>query len=675
MNAAQPRPGDREWFGSRWRVRGFGIRLALVAFVVLASPAGLSAHALLKSSTPAAGAVLGDAPQSVTLTFSEAPDLRLTQVKVLDSAGTDHVSGSIVAVEAPPFSLSAPLGKLGDGAYTVSWRAVSAVDGHVSAGSFAFGVGVAPPKGAPDGGVAGVSESGSPPAILARWLLYLGFVALIGAAFVAVVVARRPAPDLLAMAAIGWVLIALGTIAVIGVQWAETGAPLETLPATSVGIAALGRLISLGLAALALAILGVSKGTRAGRAWLGVLAAGIVLVFVDVATGHAAAGAGGPTQIGVQWIHGLSAAAWVGGLAALLIVLRSTPREERLPLARRFSTWAGIALAGVAMTGLFRAIDEIGSFAGFLTTDFGRIVLLKTGFLVVLAGLGALNRYVNLRSPERFRGWFSRVGGGEIVAAVAIIGLSALLVNLTPPASAAGPIAPVARPIVASGSDFGTSVKLRLVATPGTVGANQFDVAVVDYDTGQPVDASAVSLKLQLVSQSGVEPATLALQKTTTGHFSATSPALSIDGIWQATATVTLPGGAVDVPLVVATTVPVQPVTQNASPGVPTIYTVQLGTAGSAQLYLDPGTPGTNDVHVTFFDPTGGALAIESAAIAVTDASGAGRLLSPRTLDVGHFVATTDVAAGNLVVDVVGPLPKASGGGQAHVHVTIEVQP
>jgi copper transport protein len=372
--------------------RGFALGLAVVALLSLATPAALSAHALLKSSTPASGAVLGDAPQNVTLTFTETPDLRLTQVKVLDSAGADHVSGPVVAVDAPPFSLSAPLGKLGDGAYTVSWRAVSAVDGHVSAGSFAFGVGVAPPTAAPDSGGAGVSESGSPPAVLARWLLYLGFVALIGAAFVAVVVARRPAPDLLAMAAIGWVLVALGTLAVIAVQWAETGAPLETLVSTSVGVAALGRVASLGLAGLALAILGVSKGAMTARAWLGVLAAGILLVFVDVATGHAAAGPGGPTQIGVQWIHGLSAAAWVGGLAALLVVLRSTPREARLALARRFSTWAGIALAGVAMTGLFRAIDEIGSFGGFLTTDFGRIVLLKTGFLIVVAGLGALNR-------------------------------------------------------------------------------------------------------------------------------------------------------------------------------------------------------------------------------------------------------------------------------------------
>jgi hypothetical protein len=377
----------------------------------------------------------------------------------------------------------------------------------------------------------------------------------------------------------------------------------------------------------------------------------------------------------VQSIHGIAAAAWVGGLAALLIHLRSTPRDERLAPARRFSTFAGGALIAVALTGLFRAIDEVGSFGAFLTTDFGRIVLLKTGLLAVLAMLGAFNRYLNLPNPARFERLFRRVGGAEIVAAVAIIGVSALLVNLTPPASAGGPPKPVARPIVAVGSDFGTSIKLRLVATPGTVGTNQFEAAVVDYDTGQPVDASAVGLRFELQSQPGVEAATLDLQKTTVGHFSASAASLSIDGIWQITATVAVAGGSVDVPPVVATRIPDQASTQNISPGLPTIYTVQLGAAGSAQLYLDPGLPGMNDVHVTFFDPAGAALAVDRVTMALTDASGAAVLLAPRTLDVGHFVATTNVLAGSVTLDAVGPLPTSAGGGQVHVHVTIEVQP
>ena len=82
-----------------------------------------------------------------------------------------------------------------------------------------------------------------------------------------------------------------------------------------------------------------------------------------------------------------------------------------------------------------------------------------------------------------------------------------------------------------------------------------------------------------------------------------------------------------------------------------------------------------NDVHVTFFDPAGGALPVESVAMSMTDPAGTAMLLAPRTLDVGHFVATTNVRAGTVGIDAAGPLPKSVGGGQVHVHVTIEVQP
>lgn len=655
--------------------------LALAATAVLAAtawPPGTDAHALLHGSTPSSGAVLGAAPDGVVLTFTESPDPRLTAIKVLDSDGVDHVSGPPATVADPPYSVRVPLGQLRDGVYTVSWRTVSAVDGHVSAGSFTFGVGVAPPSEAPatnGGSSAGASESGSPAAIFTRLLLYLGFVALIGAAFVAVVITRRPAPDLLVMAAIGWVLVALGTVGVVGVQWAETGAPLETLPSTSVGLSALARIVALVLAGLSVAALGVSKGAVTGRAWAAVLVTGASIVIVDVLTGHAAAGVAAPASIGIQAVHGLAASAWVGGLAALLLVLRSTPPGERLAVARRYSGWAAGCLIAVAITGLFRAIDELGSFGAFLTSDFGRVALLKSGLLLVVGGLGAVNRYVNLPDPPRFRRLFARVGGAEVAVAAVVIGLSALLVNLTPPASASGPIQPAARPIVAVGNDFGTSVKVRLVATPGTVGANRFDVAAADYDSGDPVDASAVTLRFELKSRTGVEPASLDLEKTSPGHFSGESSALSIDGIWQITATVAAPGGSVDVPLVLATAVPAQPVTRNISPGVPTISTVQLGDVGLAQLYLDPGTPGANDVHVTFFDPGGGPLAIETVAMSLTDESGAGTLLTPRRLEVGHFVGSTTVGAGTVAVDAVGPLPASAGGGQVHVHVTIEVQP
>jgi hypothetical protein len=247
-------------------------------------------------------------------------------------------------------------------------------------------------------------------------------------------------------------------------------------------------------------------------------------------------------------------------------------------------------------------------------------------------------------------------------------------VNLTPPTSAGSNPQPVARPIVATGHDFGTSVRARLVATPGAVGLNTFDLALVDYDSGDPVGASIVRLRFQLLSQPGVAPSNLDLQQSGAGRFTASGANLSIDGIWQLTATVPAGGGAVDIPLLVATTVPAQPVQKLVSAGLPTIYTGQLGAIGSAQVYLDPGGAGQSELHVTFFDPAGTELPTQSATIAVFPATGDAAVLPPRMLEPGHFVATIGAVAGDLTVDVLSPLP-APATGQVHLHVTIEVSP
>jgi len=662
-------------WGTGPRRSSTAILILVVMLLAAALPAAVLGHALLQSSDPAAGATLGSAPSVVKLTFGETPDVRLSAVKVLDSAGTDHVSGPVEALADPPHSLGVPIGPLGDGVYTVTWRTVSAVDGHIAAGSFAFGVGVAPPSGAPSqGGGPAASASGSPPNIAARWILYLGLTALIGAAFAAVVVARRPAPDLMAMAAIGWVLAAVGTIGVVAVQWLETGAPIEDLPGTSLGSSALARILALGAIGAALAGLATVArlGGRVGWSLVGIAAA--IGLAVDVVTGHAAAGSSPVAQVAAQWVHGLGAASWMGGLAALLLLLRGTPADERLGAARRFSFWAGIALAVVIVTGTIRAIDEIGTLDALFTTDFGRVVLAKSAILLGLASLGAFNRFINLRNAARVLGGVRRVGGAELVLAVAVFGFSAWLVNLTPPTSAGTNPPPVARPIVATGHDFGTSVRARLVATPGAAGLNTFDLALADYDSGVPIDASAVTLRFLLKSQSGVAPSSLDLHAAGAGRFSASGASLSIDGIWQITATITTGAAAVDVPLLVATTVPAQPVQKLVTPGLPTIHEVQLGSVGSAQVYLDPGGPGQNQLHVTFFDPAGNELQTQSATIALFPAAGDAVLPPPRMLEPGHFVATIDAVAGDLTVDALSPLP-APATGQIHLHVTIEVSP
>src|SRR5438034_9820196 len=142
----------------------------LAVAIGLASP--VMAHALLASSQPAAGANLSSAPTEVVLTFTEAPDPKLSTIQVLGATGS-VTSGPVTAVTGSPTKLRVGLRSLTPGVYTVAWTTVSSVDGHLARGSFAFGVGATPPSSGEQAETTGSSPV-SPIGVVGRWLTYAG---------------------------------------------------------------------------------------------------------------------------------------------------------------------------------------------------------------------------------------------------------------------------------------------------------------------------------------------------------------------------------------------------------------------------------------------------------------------------------------------------------------------
>lgn len=650
-------------------------RLAVVAALVLgaaiALPRATAAHALLQAADPAAGSTLDEAPAAVILTFGEAPDPKLSTIKVLDTAGIDHVAGPVSVVADRADQLTVPVAPIEDGVYTVAWRTVSAVDGHVAAGAYAFGVGVAPEQ-QPASAAVGMGEGDPWPAAVARWLLYLGLAALLGATFVAYFVTAEPSRDLTRLAVIGWVAAALGTTAVIAVQWVDVGAAISAIVASSIGIGSVARVLIIAVTGLAVAMLArrpaAVREPLAGM--VAMLAAATMLV--DVLTGHAASGPATPLQVLAQWLHGVGAGLWIGGLAALLLTIRGIPGEAKARAIRRFSTWAAVALVVVAATGLLRAVQEIGSLEALLTTDFGRVVLAKSGIFVCLAALGAVNRFRNVRAAERTLTPVRRVGAVEVALGIAVLLLSAVLVNLAPPSTAASHPTAAPSSVVATAHDFGTTVRMTLTVSPGAAGFDHFEATLVDYDSGLASDASAVSLRFALASQSGVGGSSLDMTPAEPGRFTASGANLSLDGIWRVTATITSPSGSVEVPVVLATKVPSQEVHSVVTAGAPTIDSVHLSGGRSLQAYLDPGAAGANELHLTFFDASGQELPIQSATLVLAPVGEPAEILSPRLLEPGHFVAETSPSTGPLGLDVVAPDPD---GGVLHAQFTMQVQP
>jgi methionine-rich copper-binding protein CopC len=107
-----------------------------VAAMFAAGPA--FAHAHLKSSSPAAGAVLTAAPDSLACNFTEALEGRLSSLSVRDGKGGPIATGaSLAPTDSKQLVLKLP--HLAPGTYQVNWVAVS-VDTHRTEGNFSFTV-------------------------------------------------------------------------------------------------------------------------------------------------------------------------------------------------------------------------------------------------------------------------------------------------------------------------------------------------------------------------------------------------------------------------------------------------------------------------------------------------------------------------------------------------------
>jgi putative copper resistance protein D len=137
------------------------------------------------------------------------------------------------------------------------------------------------------------------------------------------------------------------------------------------------------------------------RALTGLLAASLVGTLAWA--GHAAANFDSDVKGSVQLVgdilHLIAAAAWVGALLPLALLLGTTLRkhdQHSLEIARaatlRFSTLGMASVATLLMTGIYNSWILVGSLRGLLETDYGRLLLLKLALFLVMLSVAAVNR-------------------------------------------------------------------------------------------------------------------------------------------------------------------------------------------------------------------------------------------------------------------------------------------
>jgi methionine-rich copper-binding protein CopC len=106
------------------------------AMVLLMAAAAAQAHAHLKQSTPAEGAVVTEMPAAIELTFSESA--RVTALSLQKDQEPKQTLKAPTGSAAEHITIAVP--KLVPGNYTLTWRVVSEDDGHIMSGALHFKV-------------------------------------------------------------------------------------------------------------------------------------------------------------------------------------------------------------------------------------------------------------------------------------------------------------------------------------------------------------------------------------------------------------------------------------------------------------------------------------------------------------------------------------------------------
>jgi nitrogen fixation protein FixH len=190
------------------------------------------------------------------------------------------------------------------------------------------------------------------------------------------------------------------------------------------------------------------------------------------------------------------------------------------------------------------------------------------------------------------------------------------------------------------------------------VGPNFFTLKLSDYDTGQAMDAEQVSLTFTLSARPTLGTSNLTLSRTGLGVYGARGLNLSFPGTWDLAATVETTVRTVEIPFSVNIKQPPPRVRTIVQPGQPTIYVIDQPDGGQTQAYVEPGTAGQNQIHLTYLDSSGQEEKLpDMPTVTATSASGAQPTLTLIRFSQGHFIAQGALTHGQWTfkADEVGP--------------------
>lgn len=526
----------------------------MAALFAGAAPAG--AHAELSSTEPRSGEILRQAPERIRLNFSEPVTAGSGAIRLFDAAGERVTTPPAQRPEGAPGSVEVELPQLDEGGYVVTWRAVSA-DSHPLNGAFTFRVGDS--ATAAEGALVErlLAAQGGDPLVglvhgLARLLAYVGLLGFMGGAAFLMVVwpqgrpQRRPQRILWGAWGLGFV----GTLAVFALQGAygeglgvvagldpDVLGPVATSRFGTAWLARLGLLVIAGLVVRR----AFAKERPTGRSMLSLAATtGVALAATPALAGHAAAGSPAAVLVALDTIHFSAAAWWLGGLGILVGAALRSPLGDEVPgAARRFSRQAFWAVVILVVTGSAQGFVHTGSPAALTDTLYGQLLAGKVLLFVVIVGLAAAGRRFLRRRDESSQpadlGRLRRSAGAEVIVAVVLLVVTALLVNLIP--------ARTALALPATGELTAGSTLVEITVEPAEAGPIDLHLYSLTPQ-GQVTEVEEMTAEFRL-DEADID-LEVPLQRAGPGHFAAYGFDLPISGKWTLEVAVRAEGITID---------------------------------------------------------------------------------------------------------------------------------
>jgi len=182
------------------------------------------------------------------------------------------------------------------------------------------------------------------------------------------------------------------------------------------------------------------------------LATALGLAAAIAWTGHAAStpGVEGNLHLAADALHVLAAAAWIGGLVSLVLLLAVISKIPPMPgaalaqdVAQRFSTLGMLSVAILVLSGTVNSWILVRSFDGLFADEYGRLLILKLIIFAFMLAFAAVNRFwltprlavssANTGQSEALR-QLTRNSAIEIALGLAIFAVVGLLGTLHPAA-------------------------------------------------------------------------------------------------------------------------------------------------------------------------------------------------------------------------------------------------